>query len=105
SELGIKLEIGAQLAPEAARALAARMADRLLEAMAGGSPTAAGLGLLRLDPLAARGAIDQVTFSGGVSEYIYGREAETFGDLGALLAQEIRERLASTPAQLEASTE
>src|SRR5712671_2967823 len=32
SELGIKLEIGAQLAPEAARAPAARMADRLLEA-------------------------------------------------------------------------
>ena len=56
SELGIKLELGEPLAPEAARALAARMADRLMDAMAGGSPTAAGLGLLRLDPLAARGA-------------------------------------------------
>ena len=60
---------------EAARALAARMADRLMDAMAGGSPTAAGHGLLRLDPLAARGPVDQITFSGGVSEYIYGREA------------------------------
>ena len=37
-------------------------------------------------------AIEQVTFSGGVSEYIYGREATTFGDLGVLLAQEIRTR-------------
>jgi ethanolamine utilization protein EutA len=104
-ELGIKLALGAQLEPAAARALAARMADRLLEAMAGGSPTAAGLGLLRLDPLATRGQIDQVTFSGGVAEYIYGREAAMFGDLGALLAQEIRERLASSGMRLEPSTE
>src|ERR1700681_2197015 len=37
SELGIKLELGATLAPADAQALAARMADRLLEAMAGGS--------------------------------------------------------------------
>src|SRR6202047_5258358 len=100
SELGIKLELGATLAPEDARALAARMADSLVEAMAGGSPPAAGRGLLRLDPLTARGPIDQITFSGGVSEYIYGREAEMFGDLGALLAQEIRERLAKSPARL-----
>src|ERR1700719_5146708 len=59
-ELGIKLELGAHLEAQAARALASRMADCLMEAMAGGSPTAAGQGLLRLDPLAARGKIDQV---------------------------------------------
>jgi ethanolamine utilization protein EutA len=105
TELGIKLELGEELAPATARALAARMADRLLEAMAGGSPTAAGLGLLRLDPLAARGPIDQVTFSGGVSEYIYGREGAMFGDLGALLAQEIRTRIAGAGLKLEPSTE
>jgi len=104
-ELGIKLEIGAPLAPQAARALAARMADRLIETMAGGSPIAAGTGLLRLDPLTQAHKIDQITFSGGVSEYIYGREAEMFGDLGALLAQEIRTRIASLPARLEPSTE
>src|SRR5260370_9185122 len=104
-ELGIKLELGEHLEAEAARALAARMAERLFEAMAGGSPTAAGSGLLRLDPLAGRGQIDQVTFSGGVSEYIYGREAEMFGDLGALLAQEIRARLTGSGMKLEPSTE
>jgi ethanolamine utilization protein EutA len=105
SELGLKLEIGDTLAPQAARALAARMTDRLMDAIAGGSPTAAGHGLLRLDPLAARGPIDQITFSGGVSEYIYGRETEMFGDLGALLAQEIRARLEGSPTRLEPSTE
>ena len=82
AELGIKLEIGAPLSPEPARALAARMADRLFEAMQGGVPTIDGSGLCRLDPLKPGRTIDQVTFSGGVSEYIYGREAQSFGDLG-----------------------
>jgi ethanolamine utilization protein EutA len=93
ADLGITLEFGAKLAPEAARALAARMADRLFEAMDGRSPVSGGAALLRLDPLAARATIDQVTFSGGVSEYIYGREAQTYGDLGVVLAQEIRTRV------------
>ena len=85
ADLGVTLELGAQLSAETARALAARMADRLFEAMNGGSPTAGGAGLLRLDPLAAGAEIAQVSFSGGVSEYIYGREAQTYGDLGVLL--------------------
>src|SRR5712691_8423955 len=38
AELGIKLDLGSHLAPEAARALAAAMADRLYEAMRAGSP-------------------------------------------------------------------
>jgi ethanolamine utilization protein EutA len=102
-ELGIELALGEPLPPAAARALAACMADRLFEAMAGGSPAAAGTSLLRLDSLADPGPIDQITFSGGVSEYIYGRQAQLFGDLGGLLAQEIRARLASAPAKLEPS--
>ncbi len=36
--------------------------------------------------------IDGVIFSGGVSEYIYGREQRTFGDLGPQLGQQIKER-------------
>jgi ethanolamine utilization protein EutA len=105
ADLGITLEHGARLSAEAARALAARMADRLFEAMNGGSPAAGGAGLLRLDPLAAGAAIAQVSFSGGVSEYIYGREAQTYGDLGVLLAQEIRTRAAGWGPQLERSNE
>jgi ethanolamine utilization protein EutA len=105
ADLGIEIELGRELAPEAARALAQRMTDKLFEAMAGGEPFAAGAGVLRLDPLTDRGSLDQVTFSGGVSEYIYGREAEMFGDLGALLAQEIRARVALTGMKLEPSSE
>ncbi len=105
AELGIKLDLGAQLAPEAARALAATMADRLYEAMRAGSPKTGGSELCRLDPLSHHGPIDQITFSGGVAEYIYGREATTFGDLGVLLAQEIRARVEGWGPTLERSNE
>ena len=94
ADLGITLELGTKLAPEAARAVAARMADRLFEAMDGGSPASGGAGILRLDPLPARPAVDRVTFSGGVAEYIYSREPRTYGDLGMLLAHDRRRRVA-----------
>jgi ethanolamine utilization protein EutA (predicted chaperonin) len=105
AELGLNLEVGLALAPEAQRALAALMADRLFDAMAGGAPASSGSGYLRLDPLAPSTAIDQVTFSGGVAEYIYGREAQSYGDLGAALAQEIRARIAKFGVKLERSNE
>jgi ethanolamine utilization protein EutA len=39
-----------------------------------------------------RDPIAQIQFSGGVSEFIYGNESQKFGDLGPLLATEIRAR-------------
>jgi ethanolamine utilization protein EutA len=105
AELGIKLEIGGTLSPEDAQKMAARMAERLFEAMQCGAPSVDGHGLCRLDPLSHRGSITEVTFSGGVSEYIYGREAGTFGDLGALLAKEIRSRVEKWGPKIERSNE
>ena len=48
---------------------------------------------MRLDALRFRGAVADVSFSGGVSEYIYGGEAKAFGDIGPQLAAEVRARL------------
>jgi ethanolamine utilization protein EutA len=93
AELGLKLAPGVLLGENDARALAARMADSLFEAMRGGSPRAGGAALLRLDPLSFRGEVADVSFSGGVSEYIYGGEAKGFGDIGPQLAAEVRARL------------
>jgi ethanolamine utilization protein EutA len=93
AELGLKLEPGVVVGEAEARALAARMADKLFEAIRGGAPQAGGAALLRLDPLAFRGTPSDVSFSGGVSEYIYGGEAKAFGDLGPELAAELRTRL------------
>jgi ethanolamine utilization protein EutA len=47
---------------------------------------------MRLAPLSWCGPIDQVSFSGGVAEYVYGGDAKSYGDLGLALAAEIRAR-------------
>ncbi len=101
ADLGLELGIGGELAPQDARRVAARMADALFDAMKGGTPRLGASGLLRLDPLASGGHIDTVTFSGGVSEYVYDWEKASFGDLGGLLAAEIRDRVVASGMRLE----
>jgi ethanolamine utilization protein EutA len=100
AELGLRLEPGVVVDEKQARALAALMADRLFEAMRGGSPRADGAELLRLDPLTFRDPVSDVSFSGGVSEYIYGGEAKAYGDIGPELAAEVRARLPAWGPQL-----
>jgi ethanolamine utilization protein EutA len=100
ADLGLCLDIGARLAPGDAERLAARMADALFEAIAGGAPRVGTTGLLRLDPLILAGPPATVTFSGGVSEYVYGWENGEFGDLGRFLAAEIGRRSAATGMQI-----
>jgi len=77
--------------------IAERMAEDLFAAMAGRAPAAT----LRLPPLAYPGRIDVLTFSGGVSEYIYGREPGEFGDLGKKLAAAILRRAEAWGPRLE----
>jgi ethanolamine utilization protein EutA len=99
-DLGLRLETGDMLAHGDAERLAARMADALFDAMTGGAPRLGTTGLLRLAPLALTAPIGAVTFSGGVSEYVYGWESGSFGDLGSLLAAEIRNRVDAMGMQL-----
>ncbi|MDQ7857735.1 MAG: ethanolamine ammonia-lyase reactivating factor EutA [Armatimonadota bacterium] len=51
-------------------------------------------------PLPAAPAFRRVVFSGGVAEYIYGREAREFGDLGPRLAASLRRRAAAAGLEL-----
>jgi ethanolamine utilization protein EutA len=100
-DLGLTLAVGGTLAGEDARRIVARMADCLFEAMQGRSPRLGGTGLLRLDPLGYGGDIGAVTFSGGVAEYVYGWEKASYGDLGSLLAAELRRRVIAWEKPLE----
>jgi ethanolamine utilization protein EutA len=100
ASLGLDLKLGDAFPPETARKLVSLMADCLFDAMKGGSPSQGG-SLLRLDPLPYRGKVDEVTFSGGVSEFIYGREKSSFGDLGPMLAEEIRNRVEPWVSRIE----
>src|SRR5579864_4893652 len=45
------------------------------------------------DPIADFGRIDGILFSGGVSEYVYQREQQDFGDMGPSLGRAIRARV------------
>lgn len=45
------------------------------------------------EPIAELGTIDGIMFSGGVGEYVYGREDRDFGDMGRRLGQAVRKRL------------
>ena len=98
--LGLALAPGMDLAEDDAARLAEAMADRLFEAIDGGSPCAGTAPLLRLPPLVHHGAVANISFSGGVAEYIYGVETQRFGDLGPVLARAIGARVAARGLKL-----
>jgi len=90
---GLDLAVGQKVDLSKLRSMASLMADRLFEVASLSSLSAETRGLLRLAPLSYRGKVDAITFSGGVSEFIYGHDPGDFGDLGALLANEVKERV------------
>lgn len=91
---GVLAELGRQPSPEELRTIGRYMAKRLLRVMEGDPLDEIDRELLRTAPLARPEHIDAVTFSGGVSEFLYGRETSSFGDLGPMLADELRSLLA-----------
>ncbi len=92
-KVGVELELGRVMNEQSLEAIASEMADRLFEVVNQQELTDETRELLRLPPLAYRGKVDAVTFSGGVSEFIYGRAENGYGDMGALLGREIRRRV------------
>ncbi|MEO5844998.1 MAG: ethanolamine ammonia-lyase reactivating factor EutA [Caldimonas sp.] len=125
--VGLALTVGEVADPAGVERLVECMADRLFEALQGGAAvSAATAALLRLEPLGAAqqtGAVppssatpsiesiqppratpqppDVVSFSGGVSEYIHGRETRSHGDLGQALARAILERVRAWGPRIE----
>jgi ethanolamine utilization protein EutA len=98
---GFGWALGSPATDEEVEVVASHMADRLvavLEAAVAGGDLPEGrlpeaiAELYLTDPLAPLGTVDGVMFSGGVAEYVYDRETERFGDLGAPLGQALRRR-------------
>jgi len=69
------------------------MADALVAALTDGRVSADVASLWLTEPLGSIGGIHGAMFSGGVGEYVYGREEKDFGDLGRRFGREIRARL------------
>jgi len=93
--LGIDLRLGSRLAPDDCERLTRALSDVVIS-MIERAP-AAGLAreLMLTAPLESALHPHVVTFTGGVSEYIFGREGATFGDLAPRLAAHLNEALSS----------
>lgn len=74
-------------------AVAESMADMLMAALTARPLRHDVEHLYLTDPIEDFGAIDGMMFSGGVGEYVYGREDRDFGDLGRRLGRAIRRRI------------
>jgi ethanolamine utilization protein EutA len=90
AELGIDWEVGSVARREDMHAVATAMADMVLSALCGGKESK---GHFITEPPVGLGKLDGIMFSGGVAEYVYGREKRDFGDLGLLLGQAIAARI------------
>jgi ethanolamine utilization protein EutA len=91
--VGLNPVVGQKIDVSKLPSMASSMADKIFEVMSLSALSPETQRLLRLPPLSYRGWIDAITFSGGVSEFIYGHCTGNFGDLGALLAVEVKKRV------------
>ena len=100
-EAELVLEVGGKPDPGGIARMVACMADRLFEVICRPTLSERTAALVRMAPLCNDRRPDAITFSGGVSEYIYGRQAQAFGDLGPDLAAAILERVQAWGPRIE----
>jgi len=99
---GVPLTMGATLTREQRERLASGMAEVIVTAIRGGDMAKE---LRLLDPLKRSSAPARIALSGGVSEYVSGREREEHDDLGRELAAALVARRDRLPAPLEVATD
>jgi len=99
---GVRLAMGASLSAEQRERLAAGMAGAIVAAIRG-APVPAELQLLA--PLPRSSAPKRITLSGGVSEYVSGRERTGHDDLGRELAAALAALRDKLPAPLDVAAD
>ncbi len=90
---GFAWDIGDTVSAAELDAVAEWMADALVAALTEPRPAAEVANLYLTEPIGDLAAVDGVMFSGGVAEYVYGRETREFGDLGRGLGAAVRRRV------------
>src|SRR5262249_33728087 len=92
-EAGFFWALGDVLTPDYLDRVADSMADLLIAALTQRPAPHAVEHLWLTDPIGDFGRIDGVMSSGGVAEYVYGRESRDFGDMGRRLGLALRRRI------------
>jgi ethanolamine utilization protein EutA len=82
----VHFDVGDTLSADAITRIVESMSDRLFQAMGALPMDENARAFLLMNPLGDGIKPDVLTFSGGVSEYFYGRERNSYGDLGPMLA-------------------
>jgi ethanolamine utilization protein EutA (predicted chaperonin) len=95
AEAGLSWSHGDIITPLGLDAVAENMADALVAAIVQRPLSHKSAHLYLTEPIAVLGRIDGMMFSGGVAEYVYGRELRDFGDMGRRLGQALRQRVDS----------
>lgn len=90
---GFDWSVGDRVTPDDLDTVADDMAATLIDALVSRPIPPEIANLYLTDPIVDWGRIDGVMFSGGVAEYVYGREERDFGDLGRRLGHAIARRL------------
>ncbi len=88
-KIGLTLKLGQNLDGSSKQLLAQALADALIEAIKGTQESEITEMLMMTPPLDFQEKVDEVMFSGGVAEFIYGLETNEYNDLGRLLAKSI----------------
>jgi len=91
--LGISTDAASLARPQARHAIARRLAMIAADYILGVPPDPLGRALLLTAPLPRTATPAAITFSGGVSEYIFDYEGREYGDIAKPLADELRTAL------------
>jgi ethanolamine utilization protein EutA len=90
-EIGFQWQLGDRVTGEQIQRLAHYMAEAVLRLAQEEQPPPGLQRLWLTPPLSGVKSYDAVVFSGGVGEYIYGQETNSFGDLGAPLGKALQD--------------
>jgi ethanolamine utilization protein EutA len=91
---GVPMELGDTTTPEQIDRVAGWMADAVLAAVRDDPVPPEVARLFLTERLAGTREYAGVVFSGGVGEYVYGTEPQSFGDLGLPFGRALQERIA-----------
>ena len=92
-DLGLKTDAKTLADPEVRRQIARRLATVAVDYLSGGPLDKLGLWLQLTETLPRDATPAALSFSGGVSEYLLGREDRDYGDIAGMLAAELRSQL------------
>ena len=102
-ELGYDVKLGQEISDKKKEDFGAYMAKILFETIEEGPNSPMASSLMVTPPFANYQGLKQIhhiVFSGGVSEHVYDRDPQAYGDIGPVLGKNVREHLKRLPKDI-----